>query len=69
MQHDPLTVKKLVNMLLDSGVEVQQVKAQFIADGTRLSDRVVRGLDGAAEEGSRSLDAGPDVLSRQQLYA
>ena len=31
-QHDPLTVKKLVNMLLDSGVEVQQSKAQFIAD-------------------------------------
>ena len=32
-QHDPLTVKKLVNMLLDSGVEVHQAKAQFIADG------------------------------------
>lgn len=32
-QHDPLTVKKLVNMLLDSGVEVQQAKAQFFADG------------------------------------
>jgi zinc carboxypeptidase len=32
-QHDPLTAKKLVNMLLDSGVEVQQAKAQFIADG------------------------------------
>ncbi len=31
-QHDPLTVKKLVNMLLNSGVEVQQAKAQFIAD-------------------------------------
>jgi hypothetical protein len=31
-QHDPLTVKKLVNMLIDSGVEVQQAKTQFIAD-------------------------------------
>ena len=32
-QHDPLTVKKLANMLINSGVEVQQSKAQFIADG------------------------------------
>lgn len=32
-QHDPLTVKKLVNMFLDSGVEVMQSKAQFFADG------------------------------------
>src|SRR3970040_290059 len=32
-QHDPLTAKKLVNMLLDSGVDVQQAKAQFVADG------------------------------------
>jgi hypothetical protein len=32
-QHDPLTVKKLVNMLMNSGVEVHQAKAQFIADG------------------------------------
>ncbi|MGH9172764.1 MAG: peptidase M14 family protein, partial [Vicinamibacterales bacterium] len=32
-QHDPLTVKKLVNMLLNSGVEVHQAKAQFFADG------------------------------------
>ena len=32
-QNDPLTVKKLANMLLNSGVEVQQSKAQFIADG------------------------------------
>jgi len=32
-QHDPLTVRKLVNMLLDSGVEVQQAKSQFFADG------------------------------------
>jgi hypothetical protein len=32
-QHDPLTVKKLVNLLINSGVEVQQSKAQFIADG------------------------------------
>ena len=32
-QHDPLTVKKLVNMLLDSGVEVHQSNAQFVADG------------------------------------
>jgi hypothetical protein len=32
-QHDPLTVKKLVNMLMNSGVEVHQSKAQFIADG------------------------------------
>ena len=32
-QNDPLTVKKLVNMLLDSGVEVHQAKSQFVADG------------------------------------
>ena len=32
-QHDPLTVKKLVNMLLASGVEVHQSKAQFFVDG------------------------------------
>ena len=32
-QHDPLTVKKLVNLLIDSGVEVQQVKSQLIVDG------------------------------------
>jgi hypothetical protein len=32
-QNDPLTVRKLVNMLLNSGVEVSQAKAQFIADG------------------------------------
>lgn len=32
-QHDPQTVKKLANMLMDSGVEVQQAKAQFFADG------------------------------------
>ena len=31
-QHDPLTTKKLVNMLLNSGVEVHQAKAQFVAD-------------------------------------
>jgi len=32
-QHDVVTAKRLVNMLLDSGVEVQQARAQFIADG------------------------------------
>ena len=32
-QHDPLTARKLVNLLLDSGVEVHQVKTQVIADG------------------------------------
>ncbi|HSC27934.1 MAG TPA: M14 family metallopeptidase [Vicinamibacterales bacterium] len=32
-QHDPLTAKKLVNMLLDSGVEVHESRAQFFADG------------------------------------
>ena len=32
-QHDPLTMKKLVNLLLNSGVEVHQAKAQFVADG------------------------------------
>ena len=32
-QHDPLTARKLVNMLLNSGVEVHQAKAQFVADG------------------------------------
>ncbi len=32
-QHDPLTVRKLVNMLLSSGVEVQQVKAPLTIDG------------------------------------
>ena len=32
-QHDPLTAAKLVNLLLNSGVEVQQAKAGFEADG------------------------------------
>jgi hypothetical protein len=32
-QHDPLTVRKLINMLLNSGVDVHQAKAQFFADG------------------------------------
>jgi hypothetical protein len=32
-QHDPNTAKKLVNMFLDSGVEVMQAKEQFVADG------------------------------------
>jgi hypothetical protein len=32
-QHDPLTARKLVNMLLNSGVEVRQAQAQFVADG------------------------------------
>lgn len=32
-QHDPLTVKKLVNLLIDSGVEVHQSRAQFFVDG------------------------------------
>jgi Zinc carboxypeptidase/Biotin-protein ligase, N terminal len=32
-QHDPLTAKKFVNMLLNSGVEVHQSKAQFVVDG------------------------------------
>jgi hypothetical protein len=32
-QHDPLTMKKLVNLLLDSKVEVRQAKAQFVAEG------------------------------------
>jgi hypothetical protein len=32
-QHDPLTAQKLVNMLLESGVEVQRANAQFIVDG------------------------------------
>jgi hypothetical protein len=34
-QHDPLTVKKFVNMLMNSGVEVHQSRSQFIA-GDRL---------------------------------
>lgn len=32
-QHDPLTVVKLVNMLLASGVDVQRAEAQFVVDG------------------------------------
>ena len=32
-QHDPLTARKLVAMLLNSGVEVHQGQAQFITDG------------------------------------
>jgi hypothetical protein len=32
-QDDPLTAKKLVNMLLDSGVEVHQAKSQFVVEG------------------------------------
>jgi hypothetical protein len=32
-QHDKQTVKKLVNMLMDSGVEVHQTKGQLIVEG------------------------------------
>jgi hypothetical protein len=32
-QHDPLTAKKFVNLLLNSGIEVQQSKGLFIAVG------------------------------------
>lgn len=32
-QHDPLTARKLVNMLLNSGVDVHQAKARIEADG------------------------------------
>ncbi|MBP7777595.1 MAG: peptidase M14 family protein [Acidobacteria bacterium] len=32
-QHDPLTVKKLANLLLESGVEVHQARSQFFAAG------------------------------------
>ena len=32
-QHDPLTAKKLVTMLLNSGVEVHEARARFDADG------------------------------------
>ena len=32
-QHDPLTARKLVNMLLNSGVEVHQARARFETDG------------------------------------
>ena len=32
-QHDSLTVKKFVNLLINSGVEVHQSKGQFFADG------------------------------------
>jgi len=32
-QHDPLTAKKLVNLFLESGVEVQQSKGEFVAEG------------------------------------
>lgn len=32
-QHDALTAKKLVNLFLDSGVEVHQVKGQIITEG------------------------------------
>jgi hypothetical protein len=32
-QHDPPTARKLVNLLLDSGVEVHSANAQFVADG------------------------------------
>lgn len=31
-QHDPLTTRKLVNMLMASGVEVHEAKAQLVAD-------------------------------------
>ena len=68
-QHDPQTVKKLANMLMDSGVEVQQTKAQFDRRRPRLRPGLVRRLDGAAEAGPGALDAGPHVLSRQHLHA
>lgn len=32
-QHDPLTVRKLINLFLGSGVEVRQAQQEFVADG------------------------------------
>ena len=67
-QHDPLTARKLVNMLLDSGVEVQQA-ARSSSRAARLRPGIVRRPDGAAEAGAGALDARPDVLPRQHLHA
>ena len=68
-QHDPLTVKKLVNMLLNSGVEVHQSKAQFFADGRVYGPGSFVVSDGAAQAGAGALDARPHVLSGQLLHA
>ncbi len=68
-QHDPLTVKKLVNMLLDSGVEVQQARAQFVADDRVYGPGSFVVHDGAAEAGPRAMDARTHLLSRQHLHA
>ena len=68
-QHDPLTARKLVNMLLNSGVEVQQVTAPDDDRRPRLRARLLRRLDGAAEVRPRAVDARPHFLSRQHVHA
>ncbi len=61
-QHDPLTVRKLVNMLLASGVEVHEATAQVIVDGRVYARGSFVVLDGAAQAGAGAVDAGPHVL-------
>ena len=56
-QHDALTVRKLVNMLLASGVEVHEATAQLIVEGRVYGTWVIRRLDGPAEAGAGALDA------------
>ena len=55
-QHDPLTTRKLVNMLLNSGVEVHEAKAQFFAEGAPAN----------GDQGRRVYSAGSFVVSMAQ---
>ena len=68
-QHDPLTARKLVNALLNSGVEVQQVEGSARRRRPRLRSGIFRRANGAAQGRSRPVDAGSDLLPGQHLHA
>ncbi len=64
-QHDPLTADLMVNKLLVQGIDMQQAAKAFIRrERDDLCRRVVRGLDGAAEDGADPVSAGQHFLPR-----
>ena len=63
LQHDPLTSVKMVNKLLVQGIEIQRAPSRSPPpDGMTYPSRLVRDLDGAAEDGLDPLPAGPNIL-------
>ena len=67
-QRDPLTVSKLVNMLINSGVEVHRSKAQFVADSRVYGPGWLVVSMGATQAGARAMDARTDLLSGQHIH-